>query len=74
MDERISSDTCESPARHAVSESRRLKRTLTLCAALFRVVRSINVSLGPKEDRVLTTGLHTVCDIFCVTCEENIGE
>lgn len=34
---------------------------------------SINVSLGPKEDRVLTTGLHTVCDIFCTTCEENIG-
>jgi len=33
----------------------------------------INVSLGPKEDRVLTTGLHTVCDIFCVQCEENIG-
>jgi hypothetical protein len=24
----------------------------------------INVSLGPKEDRMLTTGLHTVCDIF----------
>lgn len=34
---------------------------------------SINVTLGPKEDRVLTTGLHTVCDIFCTTCEENIG-
>jgi hypothetical protein len=23
---------------------------------------------------VLTTGLHTVCDIFCVQCEENIGQ
>lgn len=39
----------------------------------FLPVFSINVSLGPKEDRVLTTGLHTVCDIFCVTCEESIG-
>jgi len=33
----------------------------------------INVTMGPKEDRVLTTGLHTVCDIYCVSCEENIG-
>lgn len=33
----------------------------------------INVTLGQKEDRVLTTGLHTVCDAFCSTCEENVG-
>ncbi len=36
------------------------------------VVR-INVTLGPKEDRLLTTGLHTVCDIFCIGCDENVG-
>jgi hypothetical protein len=45
-------------------------RVVVSCVSLLR---SINVSLGPKEDRVLTTGLHTVCDIFCTTCEENIG-
>jgi len=33
----------------------------------------INVTLGPKEDRILTTGLHTVCDIYCIACEDNIG-
>eukprot|EP00456_Euglypha_rotunda_P073448 TRINITY_DN668_c0_g1_i3.p1 TRINITY_DN668_c0_g1~~TRINITY_DN668_c0_g1_i3.p1 ORF type:complete len:113 (-),score=5.30 TRINITY_DN668_c0_g1_i3:173-511(-) len=33
----------------------------------------INVTKGPKEDRILTTGLHTVCDIFCVACDDNIG-
>jgi len=33
----------------------------------------INVSLGPREDRVLTTGLHTVCDIFCLGCQVNVG-
>lgn len=34
---------------------------------------SINVTIGPKEDRVLTTGLHTVCDIFCASCDDNVG-
>lgn len=35
--------------------------------------RSINVSKGPQEDRILTTGRHTVCDIFCIGCDDNIG-
>jgi hypothetical protein len=47
--------------------------TTASLAFVFRLAPSINVSLGPKEDRVLTTGLHTVCDIYCTTCEENIG-
>jgi hypothetical protein len=33
----------------------------------------INVTFGQKENRVLTTGLHTVSDIYCSICEENIG-
>ena len=32
-----------------------------------------NVSLGPKEDRVLLTGLHTVADIYCVSCQTRLG-
>jgi len=36
-------------------------------------MRSVNVTVGPKEDRVLTTGLHTVCDIYCLSCQDNIG-
>lgn len=33
----------------------------------------VNVTLGPREDRVLMTGLHTVCDIHCTTCESVLG-
>lgn len=29
--------------------------------------------LGPKEDRLLITGLHTVADISCSTCGNVIG-
>ena len=34
---------------------------------------SVNVTLGEKEDRILMTGLHTVRDLFCVSCESLIG-
>jgi len=33
----------------------------------------VNVSRGPKEDRILMTGLHTVCDIYCSSCHTNLG-
>jgi len=33
----------------------------------------VNVTLGPKEDRVLTTGLHSVSDSFCSVCGDNVG-
>lgn len=35
--------------------------------------RRVNVALGPKEDRMLITGLHTVADIFCTVCNTNLG-
>ncbi len=34
---------------------------------------SVNVTLGPKEDRLLMTGLHTVADIFCSHCQTVLG-
>eukprot|EP00882_Tetradesmus_deserticola_P026792 GHRQ01029587.1.p1 GENE.GHRQ01029587.1~~GHRQ01029587.1.p1 ORF type:complete len:103 (-),score=10.62 GHRQ01029587.1:170-478(-) len=33
----------------------------------------VNVSVGPKENRMLITGLHTVADIFCTVCDANLG-
>jgi len=35
--------------------------------------RCKNYTVGPKEDRKLITGLHTVCDIFCSYCESPLG-
>ena len=29
--------------------------------------------LGPKEERVLMTGLHSVSDIFCTECQSRLG-
>eukprot|EP00166_Cyanidium_caldarium_P001860 ctg_1970.g413 len=34
---------------------------------------NVNISLGPKEERVLITGLHTVADIYCNVCHTVIG-
>ncbi|KAF2923637.1 hypothetical protein DAI22_07g207700 [Oryza sativa Japonica Group] len=33
----------------------------------------VNVSLGPREDRLLMTGLHTVNDIYCSCCQRLLG-
>ncbi|KAG6746592.1 hypothetical protein POTOM_048949 [Populus tomentosa] len=33
----------------------------------------MNIVVGPKEDRHLLTGLHTVADISCAECREVLG-
>lgn len=33
----------------------------------------VNVSIGEAEDRMLITGLHCVCDIFCKRCKSMVG-
>merc|ERR1712157_208238 len=40
-------------------------------AYLFNMV--VNVHEGPKEDRLMTTGLHTVADIHCKSCMQIVG-
>merc|ERR1711998_793985 len=40
-------------------------------AFLFEKVA--NAKLGPLEERIFTTGLHSVCDIYCICCHNNIG-
>ena len=40
-------------------------------AFLFTI--ATNVELGPKEERVLMTGLHSVSDIFCTSCQARLG-
>ena len=53
-------------ARAIISPPTRPRRSYLFASAS-------NVSLGPKEDRVLLTGLHTVADIYCVSCETRLG-
>ncbi|SIO73719.1 Protein yippee [Babesia microti strain RI] len=35
--------------------------------------RVINVTEGPFEDRMMTTGQHTIVDIYCNDCGSNLG-
>ena len=39
----------------------------------FLFTTATNVMLGPKEERVLMTGLHSVSDIFCSACSARLG-
>ena len=33
----------------------------------------MNVTTGPSEERQLMTGVHVVCDIYCVNCKAYVG-
>ncbi|PRQ28990.1 hypothetical protein RchiOBHm_Chr5g0008981 [Rosa chinensis] len=33
----------------------------------------VNITLGPEEERLMLSGLHTVEDIFCVCCGQILG-
>jgi len=33
----------------------------------------VNVDTGPTENRLLLTGLHVVCDIYCNACDTRLG-
>ncbi|KNA19703.1 hypothetical protein SOVF_058880 [Spinacia oleracea] len=39
----------------------------------FLFSHGMNVEVGPKEDRQLMTGLHTVADINCADCRLVLG-
>jgi len=40
-----------------------------------KAIMCMHVTLceGPKEDRLMTTGLHTVADIYCNKCLQVVG-
>jgi hypothetical protein len=40
-------------------------------AYLFSQV--VNVCVGAREDRLMTTGLHTVSDLNCAVCLQVVG-
>ncbi|GMY09037.1 protein yippee-like At4g27745 [Fagus crenata] len=39
----------------------------------FLFSHAMNIVVGPKEDRHLITGLHTVADVYCSDCGELLG-
>ncbi|KAF5198569.1 yippee-like [Thalictrum thalictroides] len=34
---------------------------------------AMNIVAGPKQDKHLLTGLHTVCDVYCSDCLQVLG-
>ncbi|CAM0948506.1 unnamed protein product [Alopecurus aequalis] len=62
---------CDTPLAHAHQIVSRMFRAKHGKAYLFDKV--VNVYDGESDDRMMTTGLHTVCDIFCVACGSILG-
>ena len=69
----LSLQSCVSPylegsvAFHALSAHRQV------CVKAGSRVCRVNITLGPKEERLLMTGLHTVADIYCTCCSTVLG-
>jgi|EP00890_Picochlorum_soloecismus_P003538 DNA-directed RNA polymerase subunit RPC12/RpoP len=66
--------TCSSCGTHAADHEELVSKAFQGRhgrAYLFSNV--VNVMQGPCEDRLLITGLHTVCDIQCTTCGSVLG-
>ena len=40
-------------------------------AYLFNKV--INVKSGPREEKLLLSGLHVTCDLYCIGCHSTVG-
>ncbi|KAM0855959.1 hypothetical protein ACQ4PT_049433 [Festuca glaucescens] len=62
---------CDTPLAYAHQILSKMFRCKHGKAYLFDKV--VNVNAGEKDDRMMTTGLHTVCDIFCVACGSILG-
>ncbi|KAL2931897.1 hypothetical protein RDABS01_037307 [Bienertia sinuspersici] len=39
----------------------------------FILFYRVNVTVGPEEDRLMMSGVHTVADIFCCGCGQLLG-
>eukprot|EP00250_Pteridium_aquilinum_P013300 c21259_g1_i1 orf=556-930(-) len=33
----------------------------------------VNIVVGDNEERMMTTGMHVVADIYCISCNQNVG-
>ena len=40
----------------------------------YLIENVINYTAGPREERLLITGLHIVCDVSCVGCQNVLGK
>ncbi|XP_024545141.1 protein yippee-like At5g53940 isoform X4 [Selaginella moellendorffii] len=54
--------------RHHISSARPL-----IASGHMDGGESVNVFEGPLEERMMTTGVHTVADIYCKGCQQNVG-
>ncbi|KAA8523934.1 hypothetical protein F0562_010357 [Nyssa sinensis] len=34
---------------------------------------AVNITVGPQEERIMISGVHTVADIFCCCCGQMVG-
>ena len=61
---------CTLGAAHLATSSLAL---LFILGRAYLFDQCVNVTIGKAEDRLLITGLHSVCDIYCKRCKNMVG-
>ena len=70
----VSQPAAAAPAQFPSFGAKLLSDTAPLTLRCFPPpLLSVNVRLGSPQDRVLLTGLHTVQDAFCASCDDRLG-
>ncbi|GAB4826986.1 hypothetical protein Ancab_033867 [Ancistrocladus abbreviatus] len=62
---------CDSPlalAEHVLSRGFNCRQ-----GRAFLFEKAVNISVGPEEERLMLSGVHTVADIFCCCCGQLLG-
>ena len=69
----LSLQSCVSPYLEVSAAFYALSAHRQVCVKAGSRVCRVNITLGPKEERLLMTGLHTVADIYCTCCSTVLG-
>ncbi|CAG9462049.1 unnamed protein product [Pedinophyceae sp. YPF-701] len=65
---------CKCCLAHLARRSDVYSRLFHSCSGKAYLFKGVcNVLEGPSVDRRMTTGVHTVCDVYCARCMELVG-
>lgn len=65
---------CKECRVHFSSKSQVISKNFTgKYGKSFLVHKMINIIEGPNEEKMLTTGVHLIRDIFCKSCNASVG-
>ena len=65
---------CQVCKCHLTSNGRLISKSFTgLTGQAFLFASVVNITCGEIRDKILRTGKHSICSVYCVNCETELG-